>query len=288
MARYTYDAWGNCTVQNADGWTAGDANPFRYRGYYYDTETGLYYLNSRYYDPEVGRFINADGLIDNTGTITQNLFAYCGNNPVNHSDSTGQWFGLDDLIAGAVGTIVGVASQFLSDIVTSVCSNSWKFSSWQTYAGAAVGGAIGGITTLYAGAIAGASVGSGVSTLIGQTLENVTNGKKRSTKEIIINTLIDASIGGLVSKIVPIKISGITAGRNSMSAVFSAGLTKLGNKTASTISAKVIGKGLVSGFSASIGVASGIGFRNFITNTMECHSSPYCTVTTGLLYWCIP
>ena len=63
VARYTYDAWGKCTVQNADGWTAGDANPFRYRGYYYDTETGLYYLNSRYYDPEVGRFINADRYI---------------------------------------------------------------------------------------------------------------------------------------------------------------------------------------------------------------------------------
>ena len=56
--RYTeYDAWGNHTiVLDTDG--VGSANPFRYRGYYYDTETGLYYLKSRYYDPEVGRFIN--------------------------------------------------------------------------------------------------------------------------------------------------------------------------------------------------------------------------------------
>ena len=59
-ATYTYDAWGKCTVTNASGYTIGTQNPFRYRGYYYDTETGLYYLNSRYYDPEVGRFINAD------------------------------------------------------------------------------------------------------------------------------------------------------------------------------------------------------------------------------------
>ena len=92
VATYKYDAWGNCTVQNADGWTAGDANPFRYRGYYYDTETGLYYLNSRYYDPEVGRFINADNQLS-TGDMTgMNLFAYCGNNPVNRVDYTGQFW----------------------------------------------------------------------------------------------------------------------------------------------------------------------------------------------------
>ena len=81
VARYTYDAWGNCTVQNADGWITGDANPFRYRGYYYDTETGLYYLNSRYYDPEVGRFINADKYIvtDPQSVLCANTFAYCEN-----------------------------------------------------------------------------------------------------------------------------------------------------------------------------------------------------------------
>ena len=69
-------------------------NPFRYRGYYYDTETGLYYLQSRYYDPEVGRFINCDDVnyIGVTGTaISYNLFAYCENNPVNWKDNTGLW-----------------------------------------------------------------------------------------------------------------------------------------------------------------------------------------------------
>ena len=112
VARYTYDAWGNCTVQNADGWTAGDANPFRYRGYYYDTETGLYYLNSRYYDPEVGRFINADGLIDNTGTITQNLFAYCGNNPITRADDGGEFWHI--VVGAAIGGIIGAVSAAAS------------------------------------------------------------------------------------------------------------------------------------------------------------------------------
>ena len=66
-------------------------NPFRYRGYYYDTETGFYYLNSRYYDPAIGRFINADDIsyIQPTEINGLNLFAYCGNNPVMYVDSVG-------------------------------------------------------------------------------------------------------------------------------------------------------------------------------------------------------
>ena len=90
VATYTYDAWGKCTVQNATGFTAGTENPFRYRGYYYDSETGLYYLQSRYYDAETGRFINADNVLTDTKGLTGfNLFSYCGNDPVNRSDPSG-------------------------------------------------------------------------------------------------------------------------------------------------------------------------------------------------------
>ncbi|NCA93433.1 RHS repeat-associated core domain-containing protein [bacterium] len=64
--------------------TVGTNNPIRYRGYYYDSETSLYYLQSRYYDPETGRFISPDQIIDNG-----NLYAYCGNDPVNYTDHTG-------------------------------------------------------------------------------------------------------------------------------------------------------------------------------------------------------
>ena len=97
VARYTYDAWGKVlSVTDADGNAntsstfIGNVNPIRYRGYYYDTETGWYYLNSRYYDPEVKRFINADGIIGANGTFTgYNLFAYCNNDPVNWLDASG-------------------------------------------------------------------------------------------------------------------------------------------------------------------------------------------------------
>ena len=95
LVTYTYDAWGKCyvTYQNGGASTSARYNPFRYRGYYYDTETGFYYLNSRYYDPAVGRFLNADGYVNaNRDLIGYNMFAYCSNNPVNTFDPLGQWY----------------------------------------------------------------------------------------------------------------------------------------------------------------------------------------------------
>ena len=91
---YTYDAWGNVlsiTGPMAD--TMGQYNQLRYRGYVYDPETGLYFLNSRFYDPEKGRFINADVLVaTGQGMLGNNMFAYCGNNPVNYQDPTGKYY----------------------------------------------------------------------------------------------------------------------------------------------------------------------------------------------------
>ncbi len=94
VATYEYDAWGCCTVTCASGSTIGNVNPIRYRGYYYDAETGLYYLNSRYYDPELCRFISADdiaflGIGDSL--TSYNLYAYCLNNPINRIDPFGTW-----------------------------------------------------------------------------------------------------------------------------------------------------------------------------------------------------
>ena len=90
LVTYTYDAWGNVTTSYSNGGasTAARHNPFRYRGYYYDTETGFYYLNSRYYDPSVGRFLNADGQLNGT-ILGYNLFAYCESNPIMWYDPYG-------------------------------------------------------------------------------------------------------------------------------------------------------------------------------------------------------
>ena len=101
QARYVYDAWGNHKIFNAQGIDistnssyndhVGRINPFRYKGYFYDQYTGLYYLESRYYDPTVRRFINADSVayIDPETFGGLNLYTYCGNNPIMYVDPTG-------------------------------------------------------------------------------------------------------------------------------------------------------------------------------------------------------
>ena len=92
VATYTYsDAWGNhsVTYTNGGGSTGAQYNPFRYRGYYYDTDLGMYYLQSRYYDAKICRFINADGQLNTDHILGTNLYAYCYNNPVMYIDPTG-------------------------------------------------------------------------------------------------------------------------------------------------------------------------------------------------------
>jgi len=93
VAEYTYDAWGVVRVNNLTEDKIGDINPYRYRGYYYDTETNLYYLNSRYYNPVLGRFISADSILGANGDILEyNLYIYCSNNPIVYSDPSGENF----------------------------------------------------------------------------------------------------------------------------------------------------------------------------------------------------
>ena len=91
VVSYTYDAWGKLlSITGSMAATLGVLNPLRYRSYVYDEDTELYYLQSRYYDPEIGRFINADALVaTGQGMLGNNMFAYCRNNPVKRKDASG-------------------------------------------------------------------------------------------------------------------------------------------------------------------------------------------------------
>ena len=121
VAEYAYDAYGNCTIVSQQA-GVGTLNPFRYRGYYWDIDLGLYYLQTRYYDPATGRFINADGLeYLNPQTLGGiNLYSYCLDNPVMNVDSSGHmaisiFVALTRLICGLVALyLAAVAATMIS------------------------------------------------------------------------------------------------------------------------------------------------------------------------------
>ena len=209
VVSYTYDPWGK--IISSSG-TLADINPLRYRGYYYDTETGFYYLQSRYYDPEIGRFINADSYAstDATGLLSTNMFAYCENDPVNKSDPTGEVAPI--LIAMAGGAMVGLAEQFMTDVIYAMVTGQPLdacFSSVGTYVSSAVGGAM--------------------SVLPG-------GGVMRAFSELVLTTTIQTSIDAALA---PQKYEKTTPYSEAIENVFTTGASKLGDKTASNVADKM-------------------------------------------------
>ena len=153
VVKYDYDAWGVPCVLNSAGATItdmqhiGNVNPFRYRGYYYDSETGLYYLKSRYYDPAICRFINMDSVeyADPTYLHGLNLYAYCNNNPIMYVDPNGHAF-LTFLIAGlVVGAVAGFGATVYADYKDDGAVFNGSVSAGAYVGNTLVGGAIGGI-----------------------------------------------------------------------------------------------------------------------------------------------
>ena len=134
VVEYGYDAWGNPISKTGTlAATLGTLNPFRYRGYVYDEETGLYYLRSRYYNPEWKRFINADDLVGKIGTLLcHNQYSYCGNSPILYSDQNGHAFaiGIFDFDSVAV-PLWGIfnpwretTSRFFTDVYQKIKENN--------------------------------------------------------------------------------------------------------------------------------------------------------------------
>lgn len=195
VAQYVYDAWGNCKVldptgnTDADSNSIGNKNPFRYRGYYYDIDNKLYYLQTRYYDPEVGRFINADALeyLDPETLGGLNLYAYCGNNPVMAVDPEGTawWDILGKILLGvaifavlavaavatagtAIGVIltgaaIGAGCGFFAGGISGAITATMNGENWLE--GFASGALSGSITGALSGALAATGYGVGIQVL---------------------------------------------------------------------------------------------------------------------------
>ena len=186
LARYIYDTWGNTlSVTDASGKAITDPlhianiNPIRYRGYYYDAETGLYYLQSRYYDTTTRRFLNADEILGANSDINAlNLYAYCGNNPVVREDDKGNaWF---------ASMFVGVITQYVGDVVGNVLEGKsgveifWPTSSPGEYIAAGVTALIPG--TGFAGAFIRNAVTEGI-----KAIEKKLKGQEVDWVESIVN-----------------------------------------------------------------------------------------------------
>ena len=156
QAEYIYSPWGE--IISAEGDLA-EINPLRYRGYYYDSETGFYYLQSRYYDPENHRFINADtyASTDSGDAIACNMFAYCQNNPVMLGDENGEIAGW--LVRAIVGAAVGAITGAISALVT---GGSAKDVLSSAAVGFVTGGIVGATGSMKAGKIVGRAVASAI------------------------------------------------------------------------------------------------------------------------------
>ena len=194
VASYEYDAWGNILSQSGG---MASANPLRYRGYYYDTETGFYYLQSRYYDPATRRFINADvySSTDSSDAVSCNMFAYCGNNPVFREDANGGFW----LTAGimAVGGLIGAAVSAVSSVVTQKALTGTV--NWKSVGVAAASGFVSGAVAASPLGLAGQMVAGGVISGLSYAADCYVNDKAMKLDEAVISVgmgVVAGRIGG--------------------------------------------------------------------------------------------
>ena len=197
VVNYRYDSWGTVTgISGSMAGTLGKDNPYRFKGYYYDEETGMYYLKSRYYQPEICRFISADTIevLDCQGDLNdKNLYAYCDNNPVMRVDTGGQiWITLGIMAAGGgIGMVIGAASSAKTQYMFNGEIN------WKSVGVAAVGGFVSGAVAASPLGLTGQiGVGAAVGA-VSYVADCKVNGSALKVDELAVSAAAGAVSGGI-------------------------------------------------------------------------------------------
>ncbi len=185
VVSYEYDDWGNVvSLTDTSSVDIGTINPIRYRGYYYDSETDLYYLQSRYYDPKIGRFLNADSQLNQQdGPLGFNMFAYCCNNPINMSDPDGHLPKWAKKMIAAVAVVAVVAVVAAITVATAGAGTA--------AACVAIGAAKGAAIGFAAGAATGAATGA--------VTHRITTGSWKGAGNAALNSAADGALSGAIT-----------------------------------------------------------------------------------------
>ena len=257
--RASYDEFGNVISDDNACETVGFGD-LAYNGFMVDGVAGTYFAQARQYRAETGTFDAMDRFGgDITMPETLNPYIYCMQDPLSKTDKSGYYFGIDDLIAAGVGAFGGFTGKFVEDVITSAWSGKWELSSLQEYAGATIGGAAGGVTTLYAGPIVGGAVGAGVSNLTTEGLTYISDpkGYNKTFQDVMLETAVDTGMGAI-----------------------SGAVTKGMGKITEKIAKKLDGKGIIGVIADKLwgkeGLSSWSGMRDYINkNHVSISKSPH-------------
>ena len=237
LVEYKYDDWGKPVSIGTDGSVLGNKlkqlNPFMYKGYFYDYEFGLYYLKSRYYDPELGRFISADSEVGSVGnTMGMNLYAYCKCNPINYADENGNW------PSWATKLCIGLAVIAVCAIVAVATAGT----------GAACIG-----TSMLVGAAKGAAIGAIQGAVTGAVIGAVTEGIKTKSWSGALKGAISGAVNGAADGFMFGAIGGAISGALNPKFCFIAGTMVMTNQGLKAI--EEIQKGdLVLSYNSNLGI----------------------------------
>jgi len=224
IVHYAYDAFGNIIkTEVTSGYGAiAELNPYTYRSYRYDREIDWYYLNSRYYNPEIMRFISSDGLLGQMGDIlSTNMYAYCGNNPVMHIDPNGHFM---------VGVMVAsIVVSMLFEIAEDLVEDGDMNHSFGQYAGAFVSGIFGGLSGGF-GALVGYS-------FLGGTIDYIISGD--FNEETFVTDMMIIAVGSVIS------ISLGSLSKKGLSTIKANKILNLGNNNLANRALNRIGLGMI-------------------------------------------